>query len=266
MPDHFQLVKFDVKASGNNAVVLVSGSRKYYDALRYAFPEYRFSRIWRDSKENFSWGTYLYNFNAKDQVRLNQVLRLFTETIYLDDALNQTFALSYHTFSTSEGFKKNEVGELVYGAKPYRGRRYNKAKAQQIADRMITFIQCQPAYARSDFIVPVPPSNPDKSFDLTAFLAQELSAKCNIRNAQEYVQKVRTTKPMKDLQTVREKSDNIQGAFQILTPEIFQGKLVLLVDDIYHSGATLHELASEFRAIDVQVQGLVATKTLRNPR
>lgn len=70
---------------------------------------------------------------------------------------------------------------------------------------------------------------------------------------------------MKDFETEREKFENIRGAFEVVRNAPLQGRRIILVDDIYESGATLHELASELRRAGAEVLGLVATKTMRDP-
>lgn len=70
---------------------------------------------------------------------------------------------------------------------------------------------------------------------------------------------------MKDCKTVKEKSDNIRGAFRVSNEVSLQNKLVTIIDDIYQSGSTLHELGTTLQNAGAVVQGLVATKTLKDP-
>ena len=42
------------------------------------------------------------------------------------------------------------------------------------------------------------------------------------------------------------------------------GKLVTIIDDIYQTGVTLHEIAMVLQSKGATVQGLVATKTFRD--
>lgn len=65
---------------------------------------------------------------------------------------------------------------------------------------------------------------------------------------------------------IKEKTDNIKDAFTIVDPIMFQGKRVIIVDDIYQSGVTLHEVATALQPIGADVLGLVATKTIRDPK
>ncbi len=58
----------------------------------------------------------------------------------------------------------------------------------------------------------------------------------------ESLTKTRTTKPQKVFQTVLLKKDNIAGAFSLRNPSMIAGKNILLIDDIFDSGATIKEI------------------------
>ncbi|GIL12682.1 MAG: hypothetical protein BroJett038_14020 [Chloroflexota bacterium] len=265
--DHFQLVGYEVNdARAGNAVVLVSGTKRYYAILRHAFSEYHFSRAFDDNRNRYDWGTYIYDIDEENRQRDIDLLELFKNTVFIDDALNQTFALSYHSQSTFQGIGRTETGELVYQAKPYH--RSPSEKQRQAAARLVElyeqFIRCHPSYLRSDFLIAVPPHG-QKPFDLPTFLVERLSKTLGIPNGQKFVSKVRSSSPMKDCKTVKEKSDNIRGAFRVSNEVSLQNKLVTIIDDIYQSGSTLHELGTTLQNAGAVVQGLVATKTLKDP-
>lgn len=265
--DHFQLVGYEVKDAGSgNAVVLISGSRLYYDIIRRAFNNYHFSRAFDDNRNRYTWGAYIYDIDETNRERVIALLELFKKTVCIEDALTQTFALSYHSQSTFQGIGRTEIGELVYRAKPYH--RPPSERQKQMAFKLVElfeqFIRCHPSYLRSDFLIAVP-SYPEKPFDLPTFLVEQLVTKLGIQNGRNYVHKIRSSSPMKDCKTVKEKSDNIRGAFKISKEALLQNKCVTIVDDIYQSGATLHELGTVLQNTGAVVQGLVATKTLKNP-
>src|SRR5690349_371249 len=153
MPDHFQLTKFDLsEKSGGDALVLVSGSRRYYDALRSAFRQHRFSRLFEDKYERFDWGTFVYNADKETCTQISNLLELFKTVVFLDDALTQTFALDYHY--------KTQMGKLVYAAKLYPTTttpvEILKSNALLLVDLLENFMRTHLSYLNSDFIVPVP--------------------------------------------------------------------------------------------------------------
>ena len=62
---------------------------------------------------------------------------------------------------------------------------------------------------------------------------------------QTFIIKTRQTKPQKEMRTLPQKRDNVAGAFAInndILKDGITGKRVLLVDDLFDSGATLEEI------------------------
>lgn len=69
---------------------------------------------------------------------------------------------------------------------------------------------------------------------------------------------------MKSLETLEEKKANIEGAFAIAHEVDLVNKTIIVIDDVYRSGATMLELAKEFINRGASMFGLVATKTIRD--
>lgn len=66
--------------------------------------------------------------------------------------------------------------------------------------------------------------------------------------------KARQTKEQKIFENSYLKTDNVSGAFTFSTPNDIKGKSILLIDDIFDSGATLKEigrLLTNFGAIKI---------------
>jgi predicted amidophosphoribosyltransferase len=192
---------------------------------------------------------------------VKKLLDLFARTVCIDTALEQAFALDYHMQSGGGG--RTAVGDLVYRAKPYKkpAKDTHKQAAAELAEIFVDFITCHPSYARSDFVIPVPFFG-QKSYDLPAFLARQICNRLQIPSGSHLVKKVQLTKSVKDL-PFEEKFNAIRDAFQVVSDTSVQGKLITLIDDIYQSGATLHELARTLQQAGARVQGLAATKTAR---
>jgi len=75
--------------------------------------------------------------------------------------------------------------------------------------------------------------------------------------------KKRPTKEQKDLENGYLKSDNVFGAFSLNNPEKIKGKRILLVDDIFDSGATIKELGKLFTKFGaVKIAPIVIAKTV----
>lgn len=55
--------------------------------------------------------------------------------------------------------------------------------------------------------------------------------------------KTRTTQPQKIFQNKAGKEENVKDAFELMNGIDVRGKNIILIDDIYDSGATLKEIA-----------------------
>lgn len=188
MADHFQLTNFEVKyGRSGDLILLLSGGRKYYEILSDAFNSHFFSRVFEDRNNRFDWGTYVKGVNEPERQNIERLLRRFQQAVCIDDALKQTFALSYHFRPAYEG-GRTEIGDLVYKSKPYHGkaREQHRSNAKELAKHFITFIKEHPSYLRSDYILSVP-ANPGKSYDLPSLLVAEICDQLRIANGSQYI-------------------------------------------------------------------------------
>jgi ATP-dependent DNA helicase RecQ len=75
--------------------------------------------------------------------------------------------------------------------------------------------------------------------------------------------KSRQTAPQKEMHTLAQKKVNVAGAFELKSP--IKGKRLLIVDDLFDSGATLEEITRILRrAGAVQVCVLTLTRTIHS--
>jgi ATP-dependent DNA helicase RecQ len=93
-----------------------------------------------------------------------------------------------------------------------------------------------------DYIAYVPPTS---SGDLVKNFAVNLSQVLKFPITHDLV-KTRQTKEQKVFENSYLKSDNVSGAFSFNNPSVLAGKSILLVDDIFDSGATVKELGKLF--------------------
>ena len=90
---------------------------------------------------------------------------------------------------------------------------------------------------KSDILLFIP-SN--KNNNIMNFFADNISKELNIKkeNALIFNNKI---KEQKYLETLKEREENIKNAFNIISPEKFINKKILLIDDVFASGFTLKE-------------------------
>ncbi len=96
-----------------------------------------------------------------------------------------------------------------------------------------------------DLIVPVP-LHLDRlrwrGFNQALILARAISRARQIKVDPFLLERTRPTVPQTQL-SVSERRANVRSAFAVVAPERLKGKRVLLVDDVYTSGATIEECA-----------------------
>jgi len=82
----------------------------------------------------------------------------------------------------------------------------------------------------------------ERGFNQALLLAKELSRRTGIPYRKRILQKKRLTLPQVNLSGV-EREKGVRGSFHLVGGEELEGKLVLLVDDVYTTGATVNECA-----------------------
>lgn len=135
---------------------------------------------------------------------------------------------------------RSELGELLYRLK-YRG---DRAASIPLAAVAAEFIRARRLPV--DVIVPVPPSKV-RSFQpllaIASALAKELGAGYDARS----LRKVKETAELKSVEEMAEREAALRGAFEV-HEDALAGQRVLLLDDLYRSGASMSEAARTLRS------------------
>ena len=96
-----------------------------------------------------------------------------------------------------------------------------------------------------DIIMPVPLHRSrlrQRGFNQALLLAHPLSVACNIALCYDNLWRVRQTRPQVEL-SGEDRIKNVAGAFSLQRPQDVSGLSVLLIDDVFTTGATLNECA-----------------------
>ena len=130
---------------------------------------------------------------------------------------------------------------LIFSLK-YNGNRYI---ARHIAEIMRDKIKSVGRDGDYDLIVPVPLHKRKirkRGFNQAALIAKYLASYLGIECLPDALIRVRETSPMRGL-SKEERAENIKGCFELNNDikEKIEGKRVLLLDDIYTTGATASE-------------------------
>ena len=154
---------------------------------------------------------------------------------------------------------RSPLGELLYQLK-YRGQR----TAPQIANVIAGFFEEKPvALGRIDAIIPVPPSEA-RAVQPVAEVAKALGRKLRKPVLADAVRKTRRTPGLKDVRDPEGRRELLDGAFEV-DPSRVKGKGVLLIDDLYRSGATANAVTVALLAAGAaRVYFLAATRTRSN--
>lgn len=118
--------------------------------------------------------------------------------------------------------------------------------------------------ARPDVVVPVPLHKKrlrKRGFNQSLLLAREVAKKFKADVDYLNLKRVRETDPQINLR-IREREDNIKGAFVVKDCAAFRNKTVLLVDDVFTTGATIRECAKTLNGAGAEVYVLTLARTL----
>lgn len=149
--------------------------------------------------------------------------------------------------------QRSPLGELVYRLKYG----HDKSVIDEIVETVINYSNLKSI----DVILPVPPSNLDRPFQPVYEIATELGKKLNKQVCFTSIKKIKKTPELKGITDLAKRSEILADAFEIDCTEI-EGRVVLLFDDLYRSGASLNAITSVLiKAGVTQVKVLTLTRT-----
>lgn len=168
------------------------------------------------------------------------------------------WALDYHSRYVGSNQIRSAVGDLVYKYK-YKGEHH---LANNLVQLWIDLLAQHPDLPQPHAVIPIP-SSTLRTFDPVPHLAQVLASSLDIPAMINTLGKTRTTRPQKELNSLVAKQRNVSGAFRLNVD--VAGKHLLLVDDLYDSGATLCEAVRTLaRGQPASIVVLTLTKTIHS--
>ena len=152
---------------------------------------------------------------------------------------------------------RSEVGELVHRLK-YQG---DQSTAPRLARVVAEFISSK--NLPIDVVVPMPPSK-QRSVQPVRSIAASVAKRLDIAYDSRALRKVRESPELKSMTELKDRRAALAGAF-IASAEALKGKSVLLLDDLYRSGASMEEAARAIRKSGAKaVYALALTRTRTN--
>jgi ComF family protein len=154
------------------------------------------------------------------------------------------------------GVIKELIHEFKYKNKPYLGK--------PLSEIMISFIrEYNLPFSYADLVVPVPLHNArlrEREFNQAEILSSHIAKELNINFSPAALFRKRSTRTQVDLKD-EERFANVAGSFSINPKISVKGKNILLVDDVFTTGATTSEAAGVLKNAGAHI---VFTLTLAN--
>jgi len=164
--------------------------------------------------------------------------------IPLQGSFDCGWALDNHTFPHGGGYHRTIVGEKVYQFK-YRGRR---SSGLWLAHACLEFLQHLDPRWEIDAIIAVPPSRPRTKLSPVEKVAARISRALHVPFLRRTLCKIRPTRFVKEALTFEQRQQIINGSMALRNSEMITDRRVLLVDDLFKTGATCEEAMRVLRA------------------
>lgn len=116
---------------------------------------------------------------------------------------------------------------------------------EELADRLLERESVKGLLQQSDVLVPVPlhwRRQLPRGYNQAEVIAGRLAGRCRLRVARP-VRRARHTETQTHLYTRARREANLKGAFVLRDAKCVEGRHVVVVDDVWTTGATLHAIA-----------------------
>lgn len=153
------------------------------------------------------------------------------------------FALADYSVGQGANRRRTNVGELVHRFK-YQG---NRRAGMILADLASDFINGRSCLRSCDVMLTVPPSFKSRALDPVSLVAERIEERTQIRWERAALKRTRLAKPQKDLRLREMKRLNVFDAFRLTKPLNWGGEKILLIDDLFDSGATLNNISDTLK-------------------
>ena len=154
------------------------------------------------------------------------------------------WAMDLHTISCSKNDDgsyntiRSEIGELVYKLKYQQ----DNTTITNLSNMVAKFMKSRRIFDYIDAIIPVP-SSKERALQPVPIIAIEAGKLTDKNVDTNYIKKLKSTSELKSITNPDERAKILENAFGVIDNR-YEGKNVLLFDDLYRSGTTLKELTN----------------------
>jgi hypothetical protein len=199
-----------------------------------------------------------FGWLLNSQQKIEKIAINHTDIIPLEGNFDWGYALGQYSESKEGHPEKTYVGGLLYRFKY----RLDREAGVILADLAAELINSRNLLKSSDLMVTVPSSFTSRPFDPVSFLAERVSEGTKIRWEKGVIKRTRITKLQKRIFDKASKEENVMSTFRLDNPALVFGKKVLLLDDLYDSGATMNQISQILRRAQAdRIFVLVLAKT-----
>ena len=161
---------------------------------------------------------------------------------------NDGFCLGDYSY---ENARRTKLGRLIYQFK-YKGDR----KAGDILSNLLTQL-IKTRFTAPDFLVTVPPTVVSRVFQPTSYLTEIVSLSTGVPWDKGLIVRTRQCGMQKKLSRRSDKVRNVANLFQVEGDNKVKGRKVLVLDDIYDSGASVNEICRVLKSKGAYYIGVV---------
>lgn len=228
--------------------------------------------------EQIKENTFEINFiGSTKSIEYNITLQEFSEIneIVVLDEITEGYCIDLHTVSSSINengsfnTKRTQIGQLLYKLK-YQNDKSGLNKIVEELNKLVSKIKTKLCLGNIrtrniDVIIPIPPTNENRAFQPVYEISKALSNTSNIPFNGAYLTKKHKTE-IKGVEDIDERQKILEHSFEVVGEE-YKGKTILLLDDIFRSGATLKSamkvLKEKGKVRDIVVITVTKTRTKR---
>ena len=144
-------------------------------------------------------------------------------------------------------YREDAVRELILALKFKSAR----AAAEPLARMLAACLRELGATSPDAVMIPIPLSRErerKRGFNQAELIAQLVKRELGTALAPHVLRRTRNTKPQSDIRNHRERTENVRDAFSLVDAEAVHGRMIILIDDVRTSGATLAEAVEALRS------------------